>query len=161
MKTMINQNSESKKPWYKEPYVWLVIIFPLIAVIGGLTTAWIAVETDDGLVVDDYYKRGLEINQDLDRDKAAEGYDLTANLMLDQSRGTLKIILAGNETFSLPDSIKLSFINATRKGYDKSLLVERNPENEYTAVAPPLIKGKWYVLIESGNWRKFITYYTR
>ena len=47
-----------KKPWHRQPWVWLLIALPMTAVIGGMVTIYIAVTTSDGLVVDDYYKRG-------------------------------------------------------------------------------------------------------
>ena len=56
----------STRPWFREPWVWLLIALPASAVLGGMVTIWIAVDSDDGLVVDDYYKRGLEINKKLD-----------------------------------------------------------------------------------------------
>ena len=54
-----------KKPWYREPWVWLMIALPASAVVGGIITIYLAVSTSDGLVVDDYYKRGKAINLDL------------------------------------------------------------------------------------------------
>ena len=69
-----------KKPWYREPFVWLVILFPASAVIGGMITISLAISSDDGLVVDDYYKRGLEINRTLERDKAAARHGIQATL---------------------------------------------------------------------------------
>ncbi len=38
------------------------------AVIGGMTSLYLAVTTSDGLVVDDYYTRGKAINMDLARE---------------------------------------------------------------------------------------------
>jgi hypothetical protein len=58
------------KPWHRQPWVWLLIALPMSAVIGGMVTLYIAVTTSDGLVVDDYYRRGKAINLDLARDRA-------------------------------------------------------------------------------------------
>ena len=69
---MLTAVMSEKKPWYAEPWVWLMISFPLAAVIGGMITIYLAVLTSDGLVVDDYYKRGKAINVDLARDRAKE-----------------------------------------------------------------------------------------
>ena len=52
-----------KKPWYREFYVWLVIFFPVLAIVAGFYTLKLAIESDDGLVEDDYYKQGIEINR--------------------------------------------------------------------------------------------------
>ena len=68
--------------WYREPWVWLLIFFPLAAVVGGMVTLYLAVTTSDGLVVDDYYKRGKAINRDLARDTVAAQHRLVASLEL-------------------------------------------------------------------------------
>ena len=54
-------------PWYRQRWPWLLMLGPAIVVVAGIVTAVIAIETDDGLVTDDYYKRGLAINQTLER----------------------------------------------------------------------------------------------
>ena len=51
------------RPWYREPWPWILMAPPAAAVIAGAATVWIAVGSADGLVADDYYKRGLAINQ--------------------------------------------------------------------------------------------------
>ena len=56
------------RPWYREPWPWILMTGPAIVVVAGFTTAFLAVKSNDGLVEDDYYKQGLEINQTLDRD---------------------------------------------------------------------------------------------
>ena len=66
----------SALPWYREPWPWLLMAGPALVVVAGLTTAWIAVTHEDGLVADDYYKRGLAINQELRRDSAAVSLDV-------------------------------------------------------------------------------------
>lgn len=60
----------SSSPWWKHGHVWLVITGPVAVVVAGLTTVWIAVRSPDPVVAQDYYRRGMEINQTLARDKA-------------------------------------------------------------------------------------------
>ena len=85
-----------KGRWYREPWVWLLILFPSMAVIGGMITIYLAVTTSDGLVVDDYYKRGKAINRVLARDKAAARYGLTATLAFDMRENRAQLELASN-----------------------------------------------------------------
>ena len=58
-------------PWYRQRWPWLLIAGPAIVVVASLVTAWLAASTDDGVIADDYYKRGLLINQELERTRAA------------------------------------------------------------------------------------------
>src|SRR4051812_31343236 len=43
------------RPWYREPWPWLLMSGPAIVVVAGCLTAGIAWKSDDGLVADDYY----------------------------------------------------------------------------------------------------------
>ena len=65
-------------PWYKYKLVWMIIAIPAASVIAGINMIYLAVNTDDGLVVDDYYKEGMAINQSLQRDKTAAELGLIA-----------------------------------------------------------------------------------
>jgi hypothetical protein len=40
----------SPRPWWREPYVWLVVGGPLIVVVAGITTAYIAMKDPDPLI---------------------------------------------------------------------------------------------------------------
>ena len=51
------------KPWYREPWPWLLMAGPVAVVLAGIATTVLAVTTFDGLVADDYYKQGLGINR--------------------------------------------------------------------------------------------------
>ncbi len=88
MKTTMSKQS---RPWYRQPLVWMIIAIPLSAVIAGIYTFRLAVISDDGLVVDDYYRKGKEINLDLSRDKAALAHGLNADIRIDYQQGTISL----------------------------------------------------------------------
>jgi hypothetical protein len=58
-------------PWYRQLWPWLIMAPPFVSVIAGIALAWTAVVSNDGLVTPDYYKQGIEINQRLTREQAA------------------------------------------------------------------------------------------
>jgi len=141
------------RKWYLEGYLWLVIALPFSAVVGGMITLWYAIESNDGLVVDDYYIRGLHINRVLDRDRAAKRDGLHARLEFDKHAARAAIVLTGNSGFTPPDSITVSFLNATREGYDHVEEFRRGPDGIYRGAPPDLIRGHWYIQIEKQDWR--------
>jgi hypothetical protein len=143
----------SPRPWFREPWVWLLIALPASAVLGGIVTIWIAVESDDGLVEDDYYKQGLEINRKLARDRAAIQYDLIADLKISEAQDNIQISLNANDQFISPSSIKLSFLHPTIKGQDQILVFRSTGKNIYAGLLPSLIQGNWYLQIEADDWR--------
>ncbi|MFZ3123674.1 MAG: FixH family protein [Acidovorax sp.] len=53
------------QPWWKFGHVWLVIAGPVIVVIASFVTLWLAISRPDPVVEEDYYRKGIEINQTL------------------------------------------------------------------------------------------------
>ena len=153
MTTGRSKREQRQSIWYREPYVWLFFAFPLAAVIGSVITGKLALQSDDGLVVDDYYKQGLEINQVLKRDRLAHAFSIAAKIQIFQEQKTFRLMLTGNESFIPPDTITVSFLHSTRSGFDRKIQVARNDKNLYQAELPKLAKGRWYIQIETGDWR--------
>ncbi|HEY8084009.1 MAG TPA: FixH family protein [Methylophilaceae bacterium] len=56
--------TKQSQPWWKYGYAWLVISGPLIVVAASFTSLYLALLTPDQ-VVDDYYRKGIEINKTL------------------------------------------------------------------------------------------------
>jgi hypothetical protein len=68
----MSQTPEPSAPWWTYGHVWLVISGPLLVVIAGFVTLWLALATPDPLVAEDYYRRGLDINKTLDQERAKQ-----------------------------------------------------------------------------------------
>lgn len=65
---------ETPISWYKNPYIWLIIGGPLLVIIASFVTLYLAITHPDE-AIDDYYRKGLEINRTLE---AAENNDSLA-----------------------------------------------------------------------------------
>jgi uncharacterized protein len=63
----MSHTDDNNKPWWRFGHVWLVVSGPLVVVIAGLVTAYIAMRAPDPVLAQDYYKRGIEINKTLER----------------------------------------------------------------------------------------------
>lgn len=61
----MQQQIPTSSPWWRFPFVWLVIAGPAAVVVAGFVTAFIAVSGADPVVATDYYRRGMEINKTL------------------------------------------------------------------------------------------------
>jgi hypothetical protein len=143
---------QKAKPWYQQPWVWLLIALPATAVVGGMITLYLAVTTSDGLVVDDYYTRGLHINRDLARDRAAQTHGLEAHLDIDMVRNRVTVTLASHD-YVPPRALKLSFLHPTLPGHDQQVTLEQTGEGQYAAAIGELSRGKWYIQLEADDWR--------
>ncbi|MFZ1910379.1 MAG: FixH family protein, partial [Burkholderiales bacterium] len=80
---------EKGKPWYREPWPWLLIAGPAAVVVASFYTLYLAIVSADGLVDGDYYKDGLAINRVLAREDAAERLDMAARI--DPEGGRLRV----------------------------------------------------------------------
>jgi len=86
-------------PWYKHRWPWFLMIGPVLVLVAGAITAWLAVSRPDALVVGDYYKQGKAINQDLRRDRVASSLGLAFQARHDAQTGRL---LGRQESFGKP-----------------------------------------------------------
>jgi hypothetical protein len=125
---------------------------PAIVVVAGLATAWIAWSTDDGVVADDYYKRGLVINRQLERSARGEALGLGAILEV-TPEGVLRLRLSGVPDAAAPANVRAKLTNATRAGSDRVATLERGTDGAYSGRMAPLPPGRWLVAIETDEWR--------
>ena len=146
-------DKERGNHWYRVPFVWLVIALPLTAVIASFITLGLAISSDDGVVEDDYYSRGKEINRVLARDQAAAARGLQGRVELDDAQRQLLIRLGMREQGTTPDNVELKFLHATRSGIDRILILARQPDGSYRAPWPALAPGHWNVQLAAQDWR--------
>lgn len=145
--------TQIKTPWHRVPFVWLLIALPLAAVIGSFTTLWLAIRSDDGLVEDDYYRRGKEINLVLARDQAAAGLGLSGRVEFDAARQFLVVRLDAREDMNLPPQVEFKLLHATRAGLDRVLILPRLRSATYETPLPELAPGRWNLQLAAQGWR--------
>jgi uncharacterized protein len=63
-------SKQDQKRWWQYGYVWLIIGGPLIVVIASFITAYLAITRPDP-AIEDYYRKGIEINKTLDAQQNA------------------------------------------------------------------------------------------
>jgi uncharacterized protein len=127
--------------------MWLVVGIPASSVVVGLTLLHFAISTFDGLVEDDYYQRGREINRVLARGEAARDLELAGRVVVGEADGgdgsekTVAVDLAGNEHFSPPGTVLVKLHHSTRAGFDQRLVLRALGDGRYVAPAPSLEPG--------------------
>jgi len=139
-------------PWYRDRWPWLLMAGPIIVVLAGFATAWLAWSTDDGVVADDYYKRGLVINRELERTGRGEMLRLSAVLALAPD-GAVRLELSGADGMAVPPAVRARFANATRAGFDRTATLSRMADGTYSGRIVPLPPGRWLVAVETDAWR--------
>ena len=136
-------------PWYKEPWPWILMSGPAAVIIAGAVTTWIAFSAADGLVADDYYKRGLAVNAVIGREQAAQRLGVSA--AIERTAGRIRVRLSGVR----PEALFLQLAHATRAGNDLRLRLAPAGEGVYEAALPSLPPGHWRLILEDprGEWR--------
>ena len=142
------QANEHSKPWHKYPLVWMMLAIPFSAVIMGVVMIWLAIDTDDGLVADDYYKLGLEINRVIKRDKKAAELGLSAIIDFDNSKRIIRLEFDKGLLETFPKSLPLHLQHATRENSDITVLLDHGIGNQYIGhVNKAITEGVWYFVI--------------
>ncbi len=142
-------------PWYREPWPWLLMAGPVAVVVAGIATIWIAVASSDGLVVDDYYKQGMAINQTIQRDTLAAQRGYRATAMVAGEGRSVTVELAAAAGAPLPDMLRLLIVHPTRAGMDGVVLLRQVRAGIYDGVIPALTDGRRILVLEDvqSAWR--------
>lgn len=141
------------RPWYREPWPWLLMAGPGLVIVAGVFTAWLAFRSNDGLVADDYYKQGLAVNQVLRRDHYAVDHGMTARLL--HSGLQLRLFLKAEGGVALPTDLDLKIAHPTHSGEDQSLRLKAEGAGFYSGTLQMPVNGVRHLILEdrAGAWR--------
>jgi hypothetical protein len=128
---------------------------PIAVIIAGSLTAWISFAGADALVVDDYYKQGKAINQDLRRDRAAAALGLQLALRYDAAAGILSGQLTRPAAGPSDGPLTLALIHPTVPAKDMQRSVTPDAAGNFSLPLPLLERAHWQVQLEdqSHQWR--------
>ncbi|MFT7674588.1 MAG: hypothetical protein ACI845_003005 [Gammaproteobacteria bacterium] len=131
----------------------MLIAIPSSAVIMGIVLITLAIQSETGLVVDDYYKQGKEINRVLKRDIKAAQLKLVAEIEFNHQTGIVKISLDSPLYQYSGETILLKSLNATRAGFDQTIELAPVGNHRFVNHMTPLQEGRWYIQLETDDWR--------
>lgn len=141
-------------PWYREPWPWFLMAGPAVVIVAALATAWIAISSNDGLVTEDYYKKGLAVNQTLARNELATRLGLEVRARFTAEGVDLGLKSIGGADFVQPKSLILSLSHPTRAGLDQTVTMPLE-NGRYAAQLRLPTAGHWLVIVEdeARTWR--------
>ena len=150
----VKPQREDTNPWYKHRWPWFLMIGPVAVVIGTGVSAYLGSQTPDAMVVDDYYRQGKAINQDLRRDRVATEMALAFEAGFDAAAGRLtgRLSSAGKPMVA-PFFIRLAHPTQPHK----DLVLEAVPDAQGRFAAPlaAFEATHWQVVVEGArrDWR--------
>jgi hypothetical protein len=139
-------------PWYTHRWPWFLMIGPASVLVAGSFAAWLAIGHPDAMVVDDYYKQGKAINQDLRRDRAASAMQLALQLRYGGGRLQGRIRTLGRPLARL---FTIRLAHPTLPERDLVLPVAPDADGAFSVPLPVLEHTHWRVVAEGklGDWR--------
>lgn len=160
--------ASAPRPWYREPWPWIIMSGPAVVVIAGIATAVLAVRGFDGPVAADYYKQGLAINEELSRVQRARDLGVAAELRFAgiNDGESVEVFLTALEPLPPEAALRVRLIHPGRREADRLAVLARvdaEPDGRRAryrgawqapapvpAGAPPVA---WKVVIETPQWR--------
>ncbi|MFC3284639.1 FixH family protein [Litchfieldella rifensis] len=135
---------ESKRipPWYKQFWPWFLLGLLLSSIAVSTTYLVLSITTFDGMVEDNYYKRGLAINEVIEQDEHAARLGLRADLRIDDLTGDMTLDLSGEQR---PERLYLALIFPTQGDRDLDLVLEHVRDGRYVGQVPRQLQHRWYM----------------
>ena len=145
--------ANERLPWYRERWVWILMAAPAAAVVMGVVMVTLAIESNDGLVADDYYKQGLAINQVIDRQERAKTLGVAGLIEFSPARDEVHVTLKGKLAPSA--DVRLLLVHPTRAGADQFIELDPQPGGELAGRLKPVTEGRWRLIHEDrkAGWR--------
>ena len=112
----------------------------------------LAILTDDGLVIDNYYQDGKHINQALARDEAARDWQTQVHLVFDLETRVLSADLSSNDMAQV-DTLACRLMHPTRSDFDQQLTLHRGPDGCLHGDFVRLTAARWIVQVGIQHWR--------
>jgi uncharacterized protein len=154
-------------PWHREPWPWIVMSGPAVAVVASLASAALAVRGADPVVDENYYQHGLRINAELARDQQARDLGLRFDLQVGGVRRGDEVRLRLSAVQPLPDTaVRVRLVHDGDALSERAAVLGRVPAGA-PAPAPAfygqwlqapddrlsLADGHWRVILEGESWR--------
>jgi hypothetical protein len=151
---------EDTLPWYRQFWPWFLIALPGLAVVAGIYTLFLAISTQDALVVQSSdLTIGKAKESILAAERKASDLGLLADITINPDTGLITARMTALDAMTSPVALELDFSHPAFAERDQTVMLARALPDEdgnptwsgHFAVVP---EGRWYVVLESGDeWR--------
>ncbi len=155
----MNDIRQDQDVWYRNFYVWLVIILPLCAVAASFVTLYIASANAPDMAVADYGNISAIAAQERKQDKLAAALGMQATLTFsygteNPALASVRIELSSAETSQFPETLELRTVHSTIAALDSAASLRRSGPNTYSGeIAIPQGSYDMYISDAADTWR--------
>lgn len=150
---------EDTDPWYRQFWPWFLISLPAFAVVAGLYTVWLAMQSQDSLVVRSDDGMNVVTERNLAAEAEAARFGLAAEIDIQLETGAVVVTLSSLPGVDFAASLQLHMRHPTMALRDAVIdVVSAMPNADgKPAWAGHFVKplsGRYYVILSSGDdWR--------
>ena len=146
-------NDQPVSPWYRQPWLWFLMIFPGATIIWGIFIVTVSLNLDNSMVMDDYSKKARGYAMNRARDETARAMGLEASLNFDTRSASLAI--AAEQSKADFPYLVLNLYHPTLSSNDRTIQFRPTGNGQYTADLNQPIDGRWYFDLRGpeNNWR--------
>jgi hypothetical protein len=146
MNSPLNKADETFTPWYKEPWMFLVVGVPVIAVCWGMVIITLAVTGKDSLVSDSYYRDGMAYTENNTFIDKAKRLQVKASMVYSQDEIHVTITGYLDEQ---PGFLVLQLIHPTLETKDESVMLQQTADGSYLGLSENSHLGKRKLWLQS------------
>lgn len=144
----MSEDLQPQKPWYRHPMVWLVVAIPMWSVVAGIYFIYIAHSGSNDVVVDNYYKDGLAINQSFAQDNQAKALGISAYLSVNDKQQLVAKVLNTQVPY-----VEIVLSHHSDRDFDlKGAMVlaqSQDSSGTYRFDLPSELTGRWFVQLRA------------
>ncbi|RMA81399.1 FixH family protein [Umboniibacter marinipuniceus] len=144
----VNATHEDTR-WFKQPWALFVLGILLVDVVFALIFVGRSISGADDVVVSDYYKEGLAINERIAKADEAQALGLEANITFDQLDEVVEVVVDLNLNPEQADTLILRLIHPVSEDLDQQFIVQRVGDSlRFEGLGEGNLIHRWYVQIE-------------
>jgi hypothetical protein len=144
--------SDIQKVWYKQFWPWFLIVLPLTSMVLSFSMLNLAFNSEDSMVIDDYYKEGRGINLKIQKLQQAKILNISTKVQVFSDYVEVVFI---SSALKNGEAITLDFFHSTQKFKDFSVTLLRDANGIYRAPLTRDVLGKWKLSLHpfDNNWK--------
>ncbi|AFU98787.1 FixH family protein [Simiduia agarivorans] len=144
----MQQDSQSPKPWYRQPWAWFLLT-PLITIVIVMTAfISVSIKMADDVVVDNYSREGRMYNERLEQDMQARALNMQADISFDMETFEAWLNLTGEDD---PESLVLLLQHPTEADLDQVVVLKRTATGRYRGDLDAGLAHRRYLQLFAGE----------
>ena len=140
---------DEKSIWYQQPWALFFVGILLVSVISTMIFVVRSINGADHVVVGDYYKEGVAINERIAREDRAAALNIAADIRFEQLDGVIRAAVSLSGSVQNMDTIIVRLIHPVSEDLDQQFVLQRQGNGlEYLGLGEGNLVNRWYIQVE-------------